>query len=310
MSAAFTRANLGRGPAQITFNSLTFYTAGDITVRLSPAWKAITTSMYGEVDKAITDRVYKVGMRLWGAWENLTTIFPSAVLTPVIGASLYGASDATLTIWGRNQDKLVFTNAAITKVANLQLGVDQDLFSADVEFTCIKGLSANPEDANAYYTQSTAALTESTFAKTAFKKARWSAAWGALSGFTAFVGQKGFAISWQMEARPVTVDGFGTCDFTLTGFRGQAKCIPIVPTIAQLEAQAAGQGIALGALLSGVSADLTITAPTSGSVVLKNAGIIEHGYAFGVDPLRLGEVTWETTRGFAAGVAAAVATVS
>ena len=273
MAAPFTRSSLGRGPALALFNTHTFFTSGDILSRLGPVWKAVMTSMYGEVDSAITDRVYKIPLRLWGAWENLTDIFPAGVMNPVIGSAIFGSSDATFTIWARNGDKIVFTNAAVTKVANLHLGVDSDLFAADVEITAICGNTANPEDANAYYTLTNSALTENAFTKTNFKKSRWSAAWGALTGFTSFVGQKGFEIGWTMDLKPVPVDGWGTRDFTLSAFKGQCKCIPIGPTLAQLEAQAAAQGCALGTLLSNTSADLTVTAASSGSVVLKNAAI-------------------------------------
>ena len=311
MAAPFTRANLGRGTALVSFNGHTFFTRDDITAELGPEWKEVLCSMYGVVDKTIGDRVYKVPLRLWGAWENLTDLFPAAVMTPVIDSSLLSPSaDVTLTIWARNGDKLVYANACVTKVANLYLGVDSDLFAADVEFTCIVANAANPEDANAYFTLSNTALTESAFAKTAFKKVRWTGAWGALTGFTSFVGQKGFSINWQMETRPIAVDGYGTRDLALTKFVGGCTCIPIVPTLAQLEAQAAAQGVAFGALLSAKSGDLTITGNGGGSVVLKNAGIIKHGYKFGVEPLRIGETTWETTRGFTLGVAGAVATVS
>ena len=310
MAAPFTRASLSRGPALVQFNSNTYFTRDDISAKMTPTWKPVVASMYGQVDSVISDRVYKVPLRLWGAWENLSDLFPSAVLNPIIGASVFGSTDKALTIWARNGDKIAYTNAAITKLANLYLGVDSDLFAADVEFSCIRGGTANPEDANAYYTASNAALTESAFSKANFKKVRWTGAWGALAGFTSFVAQKGWQISWEMEVKGVPVDGYGTSDFGLEKFIGQCKCIPVGPTIAQLEAQAADQGVALGALLSGISADLTITGNGGGSVVLKNAGLTEHGYMFGTEPLRMGECTFETTRGFAAGVAAAVAAVS
>ena len=309
MAAPFTRSSLGRGPAQVQYSTATFFTRDDLIARHGPVWKPVNTSMYGEVDSFVTDRVYRVPLRLWGAYENLPILFPSAVLTPVIGASVFPGSDATLTVWARNGDKIVYTNAALTKVANLYLGVDEDLFAADVEFTAIRGNTANPEDANAYYTITNASLSESAFAKTNFKKVRWSGAWGALAGFTSFVGQKGFQIGWQMEVRPVPVDGFGTSDMSLAKFTGQCRVIPVGPSVAQLEAQAAAQGVQLGTLLSNTAADLTITGNGGGSVVLKSAGIKEHGYAFGIEPLRLGEVLFETTRGFTAGVANAVATV-
>ena len=79
----------------------------------------------------------------------------------------------------------------------------------------------------------------------------------------------------------------------------------------ELEAQAAAQGVPFGTLLSGNVADLTLTG-NGGSpvVILKNAGITDHGYAFGIEPLRQGEVTWTTARGFTAGTPDAVANVA
>lgn len=310
MSAPFTRATLIRGPGLITYNGHKFFSAGDIQARLAPAWAPVTTSLYAEVDKAKTDLVLKIPIVLWGAFENLGDVFPAAVMTPIPGSLLFGSSDTSLTILGRNGDQIVYTNAAVTQLAKLRLGVDQNIFGAAVEFTALCGNTANPEDVGAYYVTSTGnAYADSAFAKTNLLRQRWSAAWGTVDGFTSFVGQKGFDIDWMLQAAPVYVDGWGTRDYVLQNMMATAKCIPIGPTIAQIEAAALSQGVALGTLLSSSSADLSLTAGTH-SVTLKNAGILDYGYAFGVEPLRLGEITFATTRGFAAGVPAAVAAVA
>jgi hypothetical protein len=310
MSSTFTRSNLGRGPAHVTYNGATLFTRDSIVSRHAPAWDGVRTSLYGEVDQFKRDLVIKVALPLWGAWENLGTLFPAAALNPTIGASVFGAADAPLTLFGRNGDQIQYTNAQITKLADLHLGVNGDLFAAAVEFTCLCANAANPEELGAYYTvQSGVAYADSAFAKTNFLKVRWSGSWGAKPGFTSFAGQNGFRIGWKFELKPVVVDGYGTRDMTVAGFKGTCKCIPIGPTLAQLEAAAQAQGVALGGLLSNGAADLAITG-SGHSVVLKNAAITEHGYAFGVEPLRLGEMAWETTRGFAAGLPAAAASVS
>jgi hypothetical protein len=311
MAALFDRTALTRGPAIVGWNGATLFTRDDIVPRLNPEWKGVEASMYGRVDKYVSDRMYKVSLPLWGSFDYISKLFPSAVLNPTIGASVFGSSDLPLTLTARNGDKLTFTNAALTKLANLQLGVDAELFSASAEFTCILGKGNNPEDTAAYYTVQTGqTFTESAFAKTNFSRARWSGAWGTITGFTAFAAQKGFMVEWEFETNSAAgrVDGYGTMDVVITGLRGRAKCVPIGPSIAQLEAQQQAGGDVLGSLLSGVSADLTLTGG-SHSVVLKSAGIVEHGYAFGVVPLRLGEVVWETTRGFSAGVPQGLATV-
>jgi hypothetical protein len=313
---------LTRGPAVVTYNGATFYSSADLLARFGPVWNPVNTSMYGQVDSFVKDRVYKFTMRLWGAWENLSTIFPSYALAAQVGTSIFGTGNTALVILARNGDKITYKNAQITKLANLNLGVDQDLFAADVEFTCIIGNSSgttmnNPEDANAYYTYATAqSYSDSAFAKTNYKRFRATGSWGAgpITGFSNIIPQKGFQISWDLDVQPLTCDGFGTVDMTIgdKGLIGTCKCIPIAPTAAQLEAQCSAQGIQLGALVSqNVVGDLTLTA-NGGSpvIVLKSAGIVEHGYVFGNQPLRQGEVTWQTTRGFTANVPDAIATVA
>jgi hypothetical protein len=142
---------------------------------------------------------------------------------------------------------------------------------------------------------------------------RFTAAWGSIAGFTAVIPQKGFQINWELDAKPLTCDGLGTVDFTIgeNVLQGSCKCVPIQPAMADLEAQVAAQGVPLGTLLSNTSADLTLTG-TGGSpvVVLKSAAISEHGYAFGIEPLRQGEITWTTTRGFTSNAPDAVATAA
>ena len=311
---SIARSSLGRGPAVVTFNSLNFFTRDDLVVRHAPVWNPVNTSLHGTVDRFIRDRVYKISLKLWGAWENLSTLFPSYAMNPTAGTSIFGTSDVTLVILARNGDKITYTNARITKVANLYLGVDADLFSADVEFTAILANSANPEDANAYYTLATGqSYAETSFAKTNFKRLRFAGAWGAITGFTAIVAQKGFSVGWDLDARPLLCDGLGTVDFTVgeNTLQGTCKAIPIQPTLAQIEANASAQGVQLGTLLSTASADLVLTANGgSPAITLKNAGISEHGYAFGIEPLRVGEVTWMTTRGFSSGTAAAVGVIA
>lgn len=310
---SLNRNQLGRGPAVVTYNSVKFFSRDDINVRHAQVWRPVLTSMYGEVDKTKHDLAIRFPMRLWGAWENLSTIFPSYAMNPNAGTSVFGASDVTLTVLAKNGDQIVYANAQITKLSDLYLGVDSELFAADVEFTALLKNGANPEDSAAYYalTQGNS-YTDSAFAKTNFKKVRFSGTWGSVTGFGAVVGQKGWNVSWNLNLRPVVVDGLGTLDMTVVDMVATAKCIAIGPTALQLEAATTAQLTAHGSLLSAnptnPAPDLTL-AGSGVSVVLKAASITEHGYAFGQEPLRIGETVWSTTRGFAAGVPAAVATV-
>lgn len=302
-------SSLGRGPAIVSYNGATLFTRDDIVPRHAPVWNPVQTAMYGEIDQFKRDLVIRIPLRLWGAWENLGTLFPSAVMNPVIGSSPFGATDVPLTILARNGDKITYANAQITKLADLYLGTDSELFAADLELTALLANNTNPESAGAYYTVQTGqAYSDNAFSKTNFKKVRWIGAWGAKAGFTSIAPQQGFKVGWRLELKPVTVDGYGTIDMTLAGFVGGCRCIPVGPTLAQIEAQTNAQGSPFGSLLSSVAADLTLSGGSS-SVVLKNAGMTGHSYVFGVEPLRVGEMAWSTTRGFSSGTPVAVAAV-
>jgi len=313
---SISRSQLGRSPAIVTYNGGTFFTNADIVTKHAAKWKSVLASMYGEVDKAKYDLQITVPLKLWGAWENLSILFPAYAITSEtgsspIGSSIYGTgSDVPLVIQARNGDLFTYTNAAITKLPDLYLGVDEDLFEANVEFTCIIGNGMNPETSGAYFTIGTNAYTDGAFAKTNYKRTRFTGAWGSITGWTTITPQKGFHVGWELGLSDVMVDGLGCVDKTTTNFRGAAKFIPIGPTLAQINANSQ-LNTAHGTLLSAGSADLVMTGNGGSPVVtLKNAGMVENGFAFGIEPLRVGEVSFETTRGFASGVPAAIATVA
>ena len=297
------------------------FTKEDINVRHAPVWVPVETSMHGEVDKVQKDYVIRVPLRLWGAWTaaDLTVLFPSAVLTPIQGTRLYGTSDLPLVIHGSNQDRTTYHNAQLTKLSNLFLGVNAPLFAADVEFTCLLKNNTAPTDAAAYYTHDTTAYADTTFAKTNFRQQAYACTWGAVTGFVGFQAKLGWNVEWTLDLEPEIVDGVGTVDMILQNFLGRARCIPLEPRMfvagvpdtfpisAAAKFQGAGGG--LGHMLSASVADLTITG-TNVSVVLKNAGMTELGYAWGMKPLRNGELAWETTTAFTTGVAAARAVIT
>ncbi len=229
------RSSLTRSPAIVTWNGATFFTRDDIAVRHLAEYLDVMTSMYGRIDRAKKDLIIKIPLNLWSAWENLSLLFPGSALNPGNGASLYGTSDVPLVIQAKNNDRITYANAQLTKLADLHLGVDGELFSASVEFTALLANNANPEDAGSCFTIDTNTYADGAFAKTNFKKGRASAAWGSVTGFTAIVPQKGFNVAWEYELKPVVVDGLGTVDMTVDNFAAAARCIPIQPTLAQLK---------------------------------------------------------------------------
>ena len=314
MPATISRSSLIRGRGYVAYNGANFFCREKIDIKHAPTWEKVSASMFGPVDKYKKDLVGKITLKLWGAWENLSTLFPSYIMNPIPGTSVFGTTDVPLHVQGDNGDYITYTNAAVTKVSDLYLGVDSELFAADVEFTWLIGNTNNPEDAGAYHTRGTNAYSDATaaFAKTNYKRVRFTAAWGSVSGFTSITPQKGIKCSWVANLKPVVVDGLGTRDMSIgdDGVIGQMKMIPIGPTIAQIKA-ASQEETAHGSLASGDSADLVATGNGGSPVItMKNAYLMENGLVFDATDLRVGEATWETTRGFAGGVPAAVSSVA
>ena len=316
MPAPFTRASLGGGPAFVTFNGATLFLRDDLDSKHAPEFNPVRSSLIGQVDKTKKDLVIRNTLTLFGLFTDLTVLFPSWLLNPTPGTHIYGASDLPLVIQARNNDVITYHNTQITRLANLHLGVDNELFAAAVEFTSIIANGANPEDAAAYFTRSTSVYAApAALVLTNFVKTRWTGAWTGKTGFTSFVGKRGFDVSWDAdivsgEGQAGYVEGWGTCDMVLGEGTMMARCraLPIGPTMAQTDT-AQGVTAAHGGLLSAGGADLTLTGG-SHSVVLKNAALVESATVFGVEPLRAGEAVWEATRVVTAGVPAAVATVT
>jgi len=310
---------LGRGPAFLTFNGGTLFPVGDVMPKHGAEWEGAGSSLSGRIDKSKKNLVIKHNLKVFGLWDSTTlgVLFPSWLMNPVPGASIFGTgSDLPLVYQARNNDTLTYPNTQLTKLSNLHLGVEQETFSADIELTSLIAGGANPEDAGAYFTRGTTAYAApAALVLTNYLKVRWSAAWTGKSGFASFIGQKGFDVSWSadLKAGPGTagyVEGWGQVDMTMgdDGVVGQLKCIPIGPTGAQLDT-AQALAAAQGTLLSAQSAALTLTGG-SHSVAFSQMGIVESATGFGIDPLRVNETTWETTRGLTAGVLGAVAAVS
>lgn len=312
---ALSRASLGRGPAIVTWNGGVFFMRDSLIPKHSPVWKPVGCTHLGQIDKYRSDMVIKHQLQLFGLWSNLDKLFPSALLNPVVGTSLFG-TDLPLVIQAKDGMTVTYANTQLTKLVDVFLGVDEEMFSATVEFTSLISNTAlvtgGPEIAGAYFTRASTAYAEATFALTNFLKTRWTAVWTGKTGFTSFIGEKGFHISWALDLKPHVVDGYGTVEMVIGegGLVGTMKCVPIGPTAAQSDTAQANHA-ANGTLLGAGGADLTMTALAGTHVVLlKTANLVETSSAFGIEPLRVNEHTWETTRVVTSGAVAGVATVS
>lgn len=269
--------------------------------------------MYGRVTKTRGPRTIEVSVPLYGFWSNLSVLFPSYFLSGLPSARMFGTSDTPLTLLARNGDKIVLANAQITRIANLRLAANQQIFAADVTFTALVANNTAPNAANAYYTITTAqTYAEGDFPQSNFKALTWTGAWGARTGFTSILTQDGWSVDWEIRTTPDMVDGIGAVDMFTELFWARATCIPVGPTLAQLDTAVDFQNTnaAVGADIYADTDDLVLTDGTSTLTLLKCA-MVETGLVFGPAKKRVKATSWESTRlNFTAGAPPAIATVA
>lgn len=286
------RATVIQGPAKITFGGQSFWSKGDITLNPINERFGIETSTFGPVDERIINRQFDVSFEPTG---RFTTAL-AAVLWPypatVIGADVFGASDAALVINTQGGTQITVHNAAVTAMPNIRLGVGETI-QGNITITGLLANSTDPSNAAAYYT--TAAVTypgDTGFAVSDVKTNAYASAWGS-SPWDDFHTEAGWDIAFALELAPKIVDGLGTIGMTLQSLAVTASSIPVGVTEAQVLTALKSTG-ALGSSIA-TTDDLTMTG-TGVFVSLSNAGMQESEMGFGSERKRIGQTTWMATR--------------
>ena len=313
-----TSSSIIIGPGYATWNAANFrFAEGGVKVKFTKNLREISAEEFGRFDSVTTKRRITVTGKLWSGWENIPIVLPSGALTPTIGGKLFGVANLPLVICGQDGSKLTIANAQITKLANLELSVAKELWSADIEFTGLLKSGSTPDAAGAYYTYTIgAAYAAPAFTKANFRAPVLSAAWAATlsnsgTSFAAFNFKNGAAVDWKydLDFEPCDVDGFGEVDAIITGFEGNCKGTPIGPIEADV-ASALFPTTALGVLESVGGGNLTLTFGAN-SIVLPAAFLAEQdGFAWSKKNNRIGDLTWRTTVPFTNGAPTARASAS
>ncbi len=306
------------GPGYATWNGATFRVADNgLRAKFVKNLREVSAEEFGRFDSIQTKRRVTVSGRLWSGWENLSAIFPAAAFNPTIGGKLFGVTNLPLVINGADGSRLTVANAQLTKLPNLMLSVEKELFAADVEFTGLLKSGNTPDQAGSYYTYLIAQIYAApAFTKTTFRAPVLAATWGgtlsnAGTSLASFAFKNGAAIDWKwdLDYEPCDVDGYGEVDAIITGFEGTCKGTP-VGVIEADAAAAMSPAQALGLLESAAAGDLTLTFG-SNSVILKSAFIAEHeGFSWSLKNNRIGDLTFRTTVPFATGAPVARAVTS
>jgi hypothetical protein len=297
---SINRTSIISGPAKIAFGGQTFWSKGDITLKVMNERFNIETAQFGKVDERFSDRRIEVSFEPAGAF----TAGVAAVLWPyastTVGASVFTGSDVPLTINSRDGRQIVVHAAAVTQMPQLRLGVTQTIIGP-VTFTGLLKNSTDPTAANAYLTESALAFPADTgFAVADILTRAYSASWGS-APWDAFVAEGGWTVDFNLSLAEQKVDGIGTVDMTFQSLAVSAKCVPVGPTAANILAAingTAGLGVSIA-----TANNLNITG-TGVYVRLYAAALAESGMIFGNQAKRISETEWISTRSVTAGVAA------
>lgn len=309
-----TRANLpGAGGAQITWNSVTLFPRGDLNIPLTHDLQEMVSSLNGRVTKTRKGRMITLNIPIYGYWASLGSIMPGAVagaiqnplLAPVIGGRLFGTTDSPMIYAARNLDQITFANVQLTKLANLKLAANTQIFTGDATFTCLVANGSNPASANSFFTILEGGGTFPPIAtpNTTFKSSTWIGVWGAESWTGGqFLTQDGWTLDWEIKTTPDEVDGIGPVDMFVDLVWAKLSCIPVVNDASALTKLAAatnfqGANAAVGANISADSGAMTL-APADGSgssLIMSGAACTGGGFVFGASKKRTGTFSWETT---------------
>jgi hypothetical protein len=301
---AVTRSQLLGGPAWVTGTLLNPHAVQfreDTNIQFDQEWDDVLTSLYGKIDQTNKDALVKFdGTPLYYDTAEIAYLWP--YIAGVSGSLYPVSSDLTLIVNSTNGDTVTLTSAVITQMPELSLGTT----GAVLGKMGVAGIIANSADpstsANEYYTivagggeplYTGAPAVAST---AGLARQEYTAAWTGITGFTSFQAQDRWTISHELELEPVKIQD-RTRAFRFVSYRCMAKCKPIGPTMANIDAALRMQntGAAGGALLSAGGAVLTITGKSTVTVTINNAGLVSAGFVFGGKPLRQGELGWVST---------------
>lgn len=315
-----TRQTVTRGPGFLTYDSATTPSTttnviqfqDDAKIEMVPTNELFRVALQGVTDESRKDFMVKLSGTplIYPAGQSglLAWLFPWANGVPVVGTSLFGSSDVPAIFQANNGDAVGLYNAQVVKMPSLTLDIGKPVMGP-LEVIALIRNGYDPETANSYYKLYDANLANSISftppklgqnSGDSFGRQRYYGNWdaGGITGFSEIEAQAGWTIDYELELEPFLQQG-RTRDYSLSSFRAMAKCIPIGPTMDQIDAaqQNQGSGAKHGSFLSANSGfgNLVIAGQNNVTVTIVNAVLKTAGYVFGGKPLRQGEVGWVGT---------------
>jgi len=299
------RSTLKTGPAILTHDGATYYFKSGLQLTEEVQTFDIPVDTFGPVDQRVQDRRVTITGTPAGEWENLANLWP--YLGSNIGTRAHGDTDRALVIHALDGTIYTYHNATLVNMPSLLFAATQTLIGQVTWEARVKD-NTEPTDANAIFTRSNGAFTDTSFVTANVKTQPYTLNWGA-SPWDAFKTVDGVQVEFATTWQPLSVDGYGVLDQILESISVTARFKPLGPSQTDIDAKLAMQGVAgaaQGASLNARGTDLVITG-TDVHVILRAAAARTMGQEFGMGKLRNGEMGAVATRSFDAGAAVPLA---
>jgi hypothetical protein len=300
-----------RGPAIITFNSMSYYFKEGVSVKPVKKTTEILTDFFGRIDSRLESIMVEIEGTPAGELRSAAKFYPygpsNISAASAVGSSIFTASDLPLVLATKAGLTTTFSRGGIAKSPTLFLSPRKTAYGSMV-FRAIGKRSTQQTTSTWLKAIASASFTDTTFDDSKVKTDIYSAALGSRSSpYNAMGARTGFELEPVYELDDAEDDGVGIADTFITSVAWKLRFAPNNLTEAQLDTLAnwqdtdaiiPGQSLSRGP--SGAKESLVITADAL-SATLNAVGIQQVENGFGVKVDRNGMVEWVTRQTFTTG---------
>jgi len=314
MPISRTDSSIIRGPAIVTYNSVTLYAKDDIKVKTTFTLFDIQASGFGSIDQRFKQVVSEITFTPHGECSSgiLGVLYPHTAAAT--GSSAMPATDKDLVIWPyTGKEKITYKNALVSKMPELSLAATKTAFGA-VTFTAIGTNNTAWSTAEHFAAVADATFSDTGISATNVKVVPYTAALGSLTApWNSIKTKSGWTIGFDVGIDPYEEDSVGIMDYIYSGqAKITAKCNPIGIKVADLHALMAtfqGSGAARGASATGNKTNLVITGGSGNPTATLNGMMLtDAAHRYGVGD-RVEELDLVSARGVTLGVLDSLFTV-
>jgi hypothetical protein len=252
------------GPAVVEYAGYRYYTEGTITLTPVQAFRDVTSSIWGRVERRGTDKSFTVAFTPNGMLDKKAAYWPYSATQ--LGACVAPPTDADVTIWSLAGQKLILKAGVITQCPQLILATDKGPFG-QMTITAMGTLDKAEAAADSLYIIQQAALASHTFDLSKILTPGYRAR--VLDGTTTvatFDAEEGFTFDPGMTLTARTVNAYGTVNFKMTDLQPSLTFRPYGPTDAESLSYLRMQGAGAAKLGAGTSVGKSLAVePTSGT---------------------------------------------